>query len=95
MFTIAGVFVSAIGPSLNSYLGGRFSNCTATAFSLFAGLGNVGAAVGPFLIGTIGNRMGVQTGILCAPLFTTLLSATALAWFMREKHSTKNIALAQ
>lgn len=95
MFTIAGVFVSAIGPSLNSYLGGRFSNCTATAFSLFAGLGNVGAAVGPFLIGTIGNRMGVQTGILCAPLFTTLLSATALAWFMREKHSMKNVALPQ
>jgi MFS family permease len=91
MFTLAGVFVSAIGPSLNSYLGGKFSNCMATAFSLFAGLGNVGAAAGPFLIGTIGNRFGVQTGILCAPLFTALLSAAALLWFMREQRSTKKM----
>ncbi len=94
-FALAGVFVSAVGPSLNSYLGGKFPNCTATAFSLFAGLGNVGAAVGPFLIGTIGNRMGVQTGILFAPLFTTLLSATALSWFMREKHAAKRASFPQ
>jgi MFS family permease len=85
MFTLAGVFVSAIGPSLNSYLGGKFSNCTATAFSLFAGLGNIGAAAGPFFIGTIGNRLGVEKGILFAPLFTGLLSLTALLWFSREK----------
>jgi fucose permease len=90
MFMLGGVFVSAIGPSLNSYLGGKFANCTATAFSLFAGLGNVGAAAGPLLIGIIGNRLGVQTGILFAPLSTTLLSAIALTWFLREKHSTKN-----
>ena len=90
MFMLGGVFVSAIGPSLNSYLGGKFANCTATAFSLFAGLGNVGAAAGPLLIGIIGYRLGVQTGILFAPLSTTLLSAIALTWFLREKHSTKN-----
>src|SRR5207248_5072218 len=29
MFMMAGMFVSAIGPSLNSYLGGKFSHCTA------------------------------------------------------------------
>ena len=88
-FLLAGVFVSAIGPSLNSYLGSRFANCTATAFSLFAGLGNIGAAAGPFAVGTIGDKEGVQTGILLAPLFTTLLSAVALIWFLREKQLAK------
>ena len=92
MFTLSGVFVSAIGPSLNSYLGGKFVHCPATAFSLFTGLGGVGAAVGPFLIGTIGNQFGVEKGILSAPCFSALLSATALFWFIRETRHTRKRA---
>jgi MFS family permease len=85
MFVIAGIFVSTIGPSLNSYLGGKFAKGTATAFSLFAGLSNLGAAFGPFIIGVIGTDLGVGRGILFAPAFSTLLSAMALLWFLRER----------
>ena len=85
MFVMAGIFVSTIGPSLNSYLGGKFAKGTATAFSLFAGLSNLGAAFGPFIIGMIGTHLGVGKGILFAPVFSTLLSAMALLWFFRER----------
>ncbi len=85
MFTLAGMFVSAIGPSLNSYLGGKFSVEASTAFSLFAGLGNVGAAVGPLLVGTLATYIGIETGILFAPVFTGLLSAIALLRYRRER----------
>jgi fucose permease len=87
-FTCAGVFASVIGPSLNSYLGGKFSHCTATAFSLFAGLGGIGAAIGPLLIGTIGDQFGVERGILSSPLFSALLGIAALTSFSREYRRT-------
>jgi MFS transporter, FSR family, fosmidomycin resistance protein len=85
MFLVGGFFMSPTGPSLNSYLGGRLANRVATAFALFAALGNVGAALGPYLIGTIGSDFGIERGILLAPLFSALLSATALIWYLREK----------
>ena len=85
MYILAGVFVSTIGPSLNSYLGGKFVKGTATAFALFAGLSNLGAAFGPFIIGMIGANAGVAQAILFAPVFSILLSTLALLWFLRER----------
>ena len=89
-FVIAGIFVSTIGPSLNSYVGGKFSRGTATAFSLFAGLSNLGAAFGPFIIGVIGTDLGVGRGILFAPTFSALLSSMGLIWFLRERARNAN-----
>jgi len=60
MFTLSGVLVSTIGPSLSSYLGGRFVGRTATAFALFAGLSNVGAAGGVLFCG--GYRQSSRGG---------------------------------
>jgi fucose permease len=85
MFSVGGFFMSAIGPSLNSYLGGRLTHQAATAFALFAGLGNVGAALGPYLIGTTGTDFGIERGIFLSPLFCALLSSTALLWHIRER----------
>lgn len=93
MFTLAGMFVSAIGPSLNSYLGGKFSVEASTAFSLFAGLGNVGAAVGPLLVGTLATYLGIETGILFAPIFTGLLSVIALLRYRRERQQARSSLL--
>ena len=84
-FILGGIFVSTIGPSLNSYLGGKFSRGTATAFSLFAGLSNLGAAFGPFIIGMVGTSLGVERGILFAPAFSAVLSTMGLIWFLRER----------
>ncbi|HEX4424154.1 MAG TPA: MFS transporter [Terriglobales bacterium] len=85
MFVLGGVFISAVGPSLNSYLGCRLSDRLGTAFSLFAGLGNMGAALGPYIIGVLGTDFGIERGILCAPLFGGLLSATGLIRYLRER----------
>lgn len=85
LFTLSGVFVSTIGPSLSSYLGGRFVGQTAMAFALFAGLSNVGAAVGAYFVGAIGNHLGVGEGICIAPMFSAVLSLLAYVWFVREK----------
>ena len=92
MFILAGIFVSSIGPSLNSYLGGKFPERAPTAFSLFAGLSNVGAAIGPFLIGKIGNRFGVEKAILFGPAFSAVLSGLALVWFLRERMYAAHVA---
>jgi MFS family permease len=85
MFVVGGVFVSTIGPSLNSYVGSKFARGTATAFALFAGLSNLGAAFGPFIIGLIGVKLGVGRGILFAPAFSGLLTTMALLRFLRER----------
>ena len=94
-FGVAGMFVSTIGPSLNSYLAGKFSRDAATAFALFAGLSNLGAAFGPFMIGKIGSNLGVEKGILFAPFFSALLSAMGLIWFLRERANRSRSGVAE
>jgi MFS family permease len=86
MLLVGGFFMSAIGPSLNSYLGGRLAARVATAFALFAGLGNVGAALGPYLIGMLGTEFGIERAILFAPLFSALLSALALIRHLQKRN---------
>jgi MFS family permease len=85
MFALGGAFISAVGPSLSSYLGCRLADRVATAFSLFAGLGNMGAAMGPYVIGILGTHFGIERGILFAPLFSALLSSIGLVRYLREK----------
>jgi predicted MFS family arabinose efflux permease len=85
MFAVGGVFISAVGPSLSSYLGRRLQDRLGTAFSLFAGLGNMGAALGPYIIGVLGTDFGIERGILFAPLFSALLSATGLLRYLSER----------
>jgi MFS family permease len=87
MFLLGGFFMSAVGPSLNSYLGGRLASRVSTAFALFAGLGNVGAALGPFFIGTVGNDFGIGIAIFFAPLFSAMLASTALIRHWQERRA--------
>jgi MFS family permease len=84
-YTMAEIFVSAIGPSLNSYLGGRYVTQAATAFSLFAGLSGIGSAVGPYIIGGVGERFGVEKGIFFGPLFGAVLCTGALIRYFQER----------
>jgi MFS family permease len=71
LFALAGAFSSATGPSLNSLVGARFAGRTAMAFALFAGINCVGAAGGAYVIGAVGNRLGVEHGIWFVPFFNS------------------------
>lgn len=85
MFAVAGMFISGDGPSVNSYLGLRFAGQSATAFAVMNGMGNLGAAAGPYLVGSIGNRFGLETGIWFLPAFSFGLSLLAFTWSRVEK----------
>jgi fucose permease len=55
------------------------------AYALFNGFNAVGAAVSPYLIGTMGDRYGVEISIWLGPVFSLSLSVLAIIWFLREK----------
>ena len=93
LFVTAGFFISAVGPSLNSYLGGRLADRVATAFALFAGLSNVGAAIGPYVIGIVGTNFGLERGILFAPFCSGLLSTLGLIRYLLERPSRNAVRL--
>ena len=90
LFALAGALSSATGPSLNSLVGARFAGRTAMAFALFAGINCVGAAGGAYVIGAVGNRLGVEHGIWFVPFFSLSLAIITIAWLLRNrrKHST-------
>jgi fucose permease len=83
--TLAGFFISGDAPSINSYAGRRFVGQSATAFALVTGVGNIGGGVGPYLIGVIGNHLGLETGIWLMPLFSLGLAALSLGWYFQRK----------
>jgi MFS family permease len=92
LFVTAGIFMSAIGPSLSSFLGGRLTDQVATAFALFAGLGNIGAALGPFIIGILGTGYGIEKAIFLSPLSGALLCSVALTQYLRERSGVAHLA---
>ncbi len=86
LFFCAGAFVSGNGPSLNSYVGASFQGeKSGTAFALFIGISSIGAALGPYIIGVIGNRFGVETGIWFMPVLALAIPAFAFGWLWRER----------
>jgi len=82
-FAIAGFFVSGNGPAISSYTGMRFGDQTATAFAILGGIGNIGSAGGPYLIGFLGARFSLETGIWLMPVSMLALAIFAFGWFLR------------
>jgi fucose permease len=85
LFAVAGMLISGNGPCINSYTGLRFPGAVATAFAVMNGYGNIGSASGPYFVGLIGNRFGLERGIWFLPAFSLTLAAFALFWRMDEK----------
>jgi MFS family permease len=92
-FMIAGFFVSADGPSINSYVGLRFGDRAAHAFVLMNGIGVLGSAVGSYVTGLLGERYGLDRGIWFMPGFSTSLSVLALVWALRERRCAGRTAV--
>ena len=84
-FMMSGFFISADGPSINSYVGSRFADRTANAYVLMSGIGSVGSAAGAYLTALLGERFGLERGIWCMPGFSAALSALAFVWMLSER----------
>ena len=48
----------------------------------------IGAAVGPYLIGAVGNWFGLETSIWFGPVASLSLALVALLWLLRERGMT-------
>jgi MFS family permease len=91
-FMLSGFFISADGPSINSYVGLRFADRAAHAFVLMSGIGVVGSAVGAYVTGLLGERFGLEVGIWFMPAFGAALSMLALVWKLRERRCRERTA---
>ena len=87
---VAGIFVSGNGPSINSYLGMRFETYAKTAYAFMVGISYIGAALGPYLVGLLGSRYGLEKSMWIDPLFSLSLSAIALLWFSKDRSRSGN-----
>lgn len=85
---LAGVCVSGNGPSINSYLGFRFADQAKTAFSLMSGISYIGGAGGPYLVGYLGSKHGLEKSMWIDPFFSFSLAVVALLWFFKERSRT-------
>ena len=79
-FFLSGVMASGDAPSALSYVGVRFTEHSATAFALLNGIGNIGAAAGPYFVGLMAMFVDIETGIWVMPLFMAALAASAVGW---------------
>ena len=84
-FMMSGFFISADGPSINSYVSLRFADRAAHAFVLMSGIGSVGSAVGAYVTAVLGERLGLEKAIWFMPGFSAALSTLALVWMLRER----------
>ena len=88
-FTLAGAFASGDAPPINSYAGLRFPRQSATAFSLLAGASSLGAAVGPYVTGAIGQQLDLERAIWLMPVFGLGLAVLAFGWYFWERAGKK------
>jgi hypothetical protein len=63
----------------------RFPSQLTMAYALYGGFSAIGAAVGPYLIGAVGNLFGLETSIWFGPVASLSLALVALLWFLRER----------
>jgi MFS family permease len=78
---IAGMGMSGDAISLNSLTAFQFRELAAKAFAVIQALGQMGAALGPYVIGYLGERSGtLQDGIWIIPVTIGSLSLIGFTW---------------
>ena len=87
-FLLAGVFTSGDAPSALSFVGARFTTHSATAFALLNGIGNIGAAGGPYFIGLMATFVDMETGVWAMPAFMAALALSAAGWHLVSRGVT-------
>lgn len=84
LFFLSGMIVCGNGPAMYSYVAGQFPSVQSSAFGLLLMFGYLGSVAGPYLIGIIGARFGIERAVWCIPLFSLCLCMLALVGYVVE-----------
>lgn len=84
LFFLSGMVVCGNGPAMYSYIAGQFQSVQSSAFGLLLMFGYLGSVAGPYLIGIIGARFGIERAVWCIPLFSLCLCMLALVGYAIE-----------
>ena len=83
---LAGVGMSGDHISLASYTALRFKESAAQAFSFIQVVQNLGAGLGPYFIGFVGQRTGtLEHSVLTIPITLGTLSLMAFTWELSDR----------
>jgi MFS family permease len=91
-FMISGFFISADGPSINSYAGLHFGERAAHAYVLLSGIASIGSAAGAYFTALLGAHFGLEKGIWFVPGFSAALALLATVWWARDRRSLRKPA---
>jgi MFS family permease len=87
---LEGFFVAGDSPAMSSFVGGRFINNAGLAYALYGGFGQVGGAVGGYLIGILARLWNsVQRAIWTVPSISVVLSLLAFTWQLLDERSKR------
>ena len=88
MTFVAGMGMSGDAISLQSFTALRFRRQAARAFGITQALGHLGAAMGPYYIGFVGDHSGtLEQGIWVIPITIGALSLLGFLWHLLDRPS--------
>ena len=86
MIFVAGMGMSGDAISLQSFTALRFRRQAARAFGVTQALGHLGAAMGPYYIGLVGDHSGtLEQGIWIIPITIGTLSLLGFLWHLLDR----------
>ncbi len=85
---LCGFSVSLSWPGTYSMAAARFKNGGAKMFSIFALFGDIGCALGPWILGLVADYLGLNMGFAVCSIFPILMVAAAL--LIKEKDCKVN-----
>jgi len=88
-----GTIMSGDAPSIYSFAAKQFSADAEVAFAVLQGVGAVGATVGPWMIGELGEHFGLDKAIWVGPAFLFSLSAISFSWEITDRAQARRAHL--
>jgi len=86
MTFVAGMGMSGDAIALQSFTALRFRRQAARAFGITQALGHLGAAMGPYYIGFVGDHSGtLEQGIWVIPITIGTLSVLGFLWHLLDR----------
>ena len=92
LFSLGGLFVACFWPTLLAVASDRISQGSTALFSLLAAAGVSGCALVPWIIGALGDVVGLRSAVLVLPVSMALLVVMLLAAYRLVPHGQEHAA---